>query len=96
MTISAGSNMAASEAHARATMMPMLLTRAGGVRRSAPTELIGFDADAATADGVARTRAQLCDIKNLTPGDFATVKRQAIMLDEQLEAEGILETGSFW
>lgn len=50
----------------------------------------GFDADADPQLTV-KFKQQLSAIADLAPGDFATVKRQANMLDEQLSPSGWLE-----
>lgn len=50
----------------------------------------GFDGDA-DRELAARLKQQLSAIADLAPGDFATVKRQANMLDEQLSPSGWLE-----
>ncbi len=50
----------------------------------------GFDGDV-DQELAARLKQQLSAIADLAPGDFATVKRQANMLDEQLSPSGWLE-----
>jgi SpoVK/Ycf46/Vps4 family AAA+-type ATPase len=52
----------------------------------------GFDADADADPGrAALLQDQLTQIMNLTPGDFATVKRQANLLDERLDPDTWIE-----
>ncbi len=49
-----------------------------------------FDAEA-QPERAEELEEQLAEIADLTPGDFATVKRQANMLDEQLSPDAWLE-----